>query len=285
MTMAVLVSAIMGFLFIIAFLFSIQDFEATVGSATGFPVMQIIYDCVGHAGAIVLMVMLIIACWQCGFASVAANSRMIYAFSRDNAIPSKYWHKIDLKRQSPINAVWLSVLIASLLALPALGNSTAFSAITSVATIGLYISYAVPIFAKLVNKKQFHRGPLHLGRFSEIINVISIFWICLITILFVLPPVYPIEAVSMNYACLAVGLVFLGAGGAFLVDARKWFTGPVINLSKDELEHTQLEKDRQGISNDLENSSDNEKHQVPSTASDSKIKEDKVQVSQVENAS
>lgn len=95
----------MGFLFIIAFLFSIQDFEATVGSATGFPVMQIIYDCVGHAGAIVLMVMLIIACWQCGFASVAANSRMIYAFSRDNAMPgSKYWHKIDLKRQVCNNA-------------------------------------------------------------------------------------------------------------------------------------------------------------------------------------
>lgn len=87
-------------------------------------------------------------------------------------------------------------------------------------------------------------------------------------------------------ACLAVGLVFFGAGGAFLVDARKWFTGPVINLSKDELEHTQLEKDRQGIPDDLENSSGNEKHQVPSTAgSDSKIKEDKVQVSQVENAS
>ncbi|KAG1092291.1 hypothetical protein G6F42_019237 [Rhizopus arrhizus] len=89
----------------VAFLFSIQDFEATVGSATGFPVMQIIYDCVGHAGAIVLMVMLIIACWQCGFASVAANSRMIYAFSRDNAMPgSKYWHKIDLKRQVCNNA-------------------------------------------------------------------------------------------------------------------------------------------------------------------------------------
>ncbi|KAL9537359.1 hypothetical protein MBANPS3_011844 [Mucor bainieri] len=284
------VSAIMGFLFIIAFLFSIQDFEATVGSATGFPVMQIIYDCVGHAGAIVLMVMLIIACWQCGFASVTANSRMIYAFSRDNAMPgSKYWHKIDVKRQSPINAVWLSVLIASLLALPALGNSTAFSAITSVATIGLYISYAVPIFAKLVNKKQFHRGPLHLGRFSEIINIISIFWICLITILFVLPPVYPIEAVTMNSpqldACLAVGLVFFGAGGAFLIDARKWFTGPVINLSKDELEHTQLERDRQVISNDLENSPRTEKNQASSTVSDSKIKEDKVHVSEVENAS
>lgn len=90
----------MGFCFIISFLFCIQDFETTVNSSTGFPVMQILFDSVGNAGAICLMVMLIIACWQCGFASVTANSRMIYAFSRDGAIPgSKYWHKIDVKRQ------------------------------------------------------------------------------------------------------------------------------------------------------------------------------------------
>lgn len=90
----------MGFLFILAFLFCIQDLDSTVGSSTGFPVMQIMYDCVGKTGAIVLMVFLIIACWQCGFASVAANSRMIYAFSRDGAMPgSKWWHVIDIKRQ------------------------------------------------------------------------------------------------------------------------------------------------------------------------------------------
>lgn len=161
----------MGFLFILSFLFCIQDFDATITTVTGFPVMQIMVDCVGNTGAIVLMVMLIIACWQCGFASVTANSRMIYAFSRDGAMPgSKHWHKIHAKTQVPLNAVWLSILIASLLSLPALGNSAAFTAITSVATIGLYISYAVPIFAKLVNKKQFVRGPLHLGRFSEIIG-------------------------------------------------------------------------------------------------------------------
>lgn len=90
----------MGFLFIIAFLFCIQDFQATIETTTGFPIMQIMVDSVGNTGAIVLMVMLIIACWQCGFASVTANSRMIYAFSRDGAMPgSQYWHKIDTKRQ------------------------------------------------------------------------------------------------------------------------------------------------------------------------------------------
>ncbi|KAG1177911.1 hypothetical protein G6F70_001038 [Rhizopus microsporus] len=236
---------------------AVLDLDATINSDTGFPVMQIMFDSVGSIGAICLMVMLIIACWQCGFASVTANSRMIYAFSRDGAIPGhKYWHKIDVKRQTPLNAVWLSVIVASLLGLPSLGNSTAFSAITSVATIGLYISYAVPIFAKLLNRGHFVRGPLHLGRFSDIIGIISIFWISLITILFVLPPKYPVDAVNMNYACLAVGMILLGAGGRFAIDARKWFTGPKINLPQDKLDKVDLEQDRKDIrglsSNDIE---------------------------------
>jgi amino acid transporter len=70
------------------------------------------------------MVMLIIACWQCGFASVAANSRMIYAFSRDDAMPgSKYWHKIDVKRQVNLFLVilmlhWCLIMSISRLSMP-----------------------------------------------------------------------------------------------------------------------------------------------------------------------
>lgn len=243
------VSSIMGWFFIIGFLFCIQDLDTTISTATNFPVMQIIVDCVGNSGGIVLMVMLILACWFCGFASVTANSRMIYAFSRDGALPgSKYWHAIHKKRQvrkkvlhrtsewdrganilfrrlqTPVNAVWLSVFIAAILGLPSLGNATAFSAITSVATIGLYISYAVPIAAKLLNKKQFKRGPLHLGRFSEVIGAIAVLWIAFITVLFVLPPNSPITPVNMNYACLAIGAVILGAGGEFSArDILRWW--------------------------------------------------------------
>ncbi|KAI9284868.1 amino acid/polyamine transporter I [Umbelopsis sp. AD052] len=251
MTMAIIVSGVMGWFFIIGFLFCIQDLDTTIATASGFPVMQIIVDCVGNTGGIVLMVILILACWFCGFASVTANSRMIYAFSRDGAMPgSKWWHLIDKKRQTPVNAVWLSVLVASLLGLPSLGNATAFSAVTSVATIGLYISYAIPIAAKLVNKKQFKRGPLHLGPASDVIGAIAVLWICFITILFVLPPVSPVTPVNMNYACLAIGAVILGAGGRWLVDARIWFKGPTINLSDEERVHVHLERDEQDVQAD-----------------------------------
>jgi L-asparagine transporter-like permease len=43
---------------------------------------------------------------------------MVYAFSRDGAMPlSSLWHKVN-KQEVPVNAVWLSVLISFCMALP-----------------------------------------------------------------------------------------------------------------------------------------------------------------------
>lgn len=50
-----------------------------------------------------------------------------------------------MKRKSPIRAVWLACTLSFLLALPSLGSSVAFSAATSIATIGLYISYGATL--------------------------------------------------------------------------------------------------------------------------------------------
>ena len=54
--MAIGVSAVLGWFLIIGLLFSIQDLDGVIGSATGQPVAQIFLDTVGEKGAIVLMV-------------------------------------------------------------------------------------------------------------------------------------------------------------------------------------------------------------------------------------
>ncbi|KAG5650426.1 hypothetical protein H0H81_012317 [Sphagnurus paluster] len=56
--MAIGVSAILGWFLLLGLLFSIQDLEGTLNSATGQPVTQIFLDTVGENGAIVLMVRL-----------------------------------------------------------------------------------------------------------------------------------------------------------------------------------------------------------------------------------
>ena len=54
--MAIGVSAVLGWFLLLGLLFSMQDYDATVGTATGQPVAQIFLDTVGEKGAIVLMV-------------------------------------------------------------------------------------------------------------------------------------------------------------------------------------------------------------------------------------
>ena len=47
-----------------------------------------------------------------------------------------------------------------------LGSTVAFTALTSVSTIGLYIAYGLPILMKLtLGRKRFQAGPFNLGRF------------------------------------------------------------------------------------------------------------------------
>jgi len=59
--MAIGVSAILGWFLLLSLLFSIQDYDTTVASATGQPVTQIFLDTVGEKGAIVLMVGIILS--------------------------------------------------------------------------------------------------------------------------------------------------------------------------------------------------------------------------------
>ncbi|KAJ3209512.1 hypothetical protein HDU83_004670 [Entophlyctis luteolus] len=235
--MSIVMSAMTGFLFILGLLFGMQDYTATINTATGLPIAQIILDATSKEVAIFLMVVNCVCCWFASYSCLLANSRVIYAFSRDGAIPgSKYWHVIHPTLKIPLNANWLACFLYSILAIPYIWNSTAFTAITSIATIGLYISYGIPIVCKLMNPQLFEKpGPFSLGKWSNLVGYISVVWILVISILFILPSAMPVTAVNMNYACVLVGAVLFGAGFGYLFSAKYWFDGPVINVTAEDM--------------------------------------------------
>lgn len=160
-------------------------------------------------------------------------SQPFYLFSLQPG--SRWWHTINPYAKCPLYAVWLACLVAFLLALPYLGNSTAYSAITSLSTICLYISYILPIICKLIYSKRFVRGPFHLGPLSVPINILAVIWVSFIVVLFVLPPIHPVTASTMNYASVGVGAVIIFAGLGYALSARHWFRGPVTNLDSNEI--------------------------------------------------
>ncbi|TWE15375.1 amino acid/polyamine/organocation transporter (APC superfamily) [Kitasatospora atroaurantiaca] len=233
---SVLVSLVAGWVLLLGITFAIQDYDGALASSTGVPPAQIFLDAIGASGAKLLLLIVIGAQFFCGMASVTANSRMIYAFSRDGALPgSRIWHRINPRTQTPTAAVWLATGGAFLLGAQDLWNATAYAAVTSVSVIGLYIAYVIPVFLRLRQGDAFQRGPWHLGRWSKPIGTVAVGWTVVITVLFMLPTLNPITAANFNYTPVAVAAVLGFAGVWWLASARHWFTGPKVQGSPEEL--------------------------------------------------
>ena len=222
----------------------------------------------GSGLAKMLVFIAIVGQFFCGLASVTANSRMIYAFSRDGALPgSKIWHKINKKTRTPTNSVWLGVALAAAVGTLSLyqkgGYSTAFFALTGICVIGLYISYAIPIYLRLKNP-DFQVGPWNLKGHHKLVGWTSLVWICFISILFVAPlfwPFWPIWGDDNNILDAdgnpsgfykVNNFNFTGplilAAALFVVlywqfSGKKWFTGPKVQGTPEELRAIERELD------------------------------------------
>ena len=232
--MSVGVSAVFGFFLIISLLFSIQDFSGTVTSTVGQPVTQILVDVFGDKGAIALMTLIILCVWHAGLFSLTSNSRMMFGFARDGGLPH-FFTTVDAKFQAPIRTIFLAGFLAFLLAIPSLGSSVAFSAATSIATIGLYISYGVPILMGMLYPSNFIKGPFNLRYASRWIALVACLWIAFITIVFCLPELNPVTSQTLNYTPVAVGIVATWAFGSWFLWARRWFTGPIRQIEAEQM--------------------------------------------------
>jgi len=247
---SVVISVIFGYILLLGVWHAVQgakgfDSALSFQLATGNVAApaQIFFDAVGKSWAIFLLLIVIGAEFFCGMASVTANSRMIYAFARDGAIPGhRFWHKINKRTRTPTNSIWFAAVGAWILVAPAywLGSIVAYFAVTSIAVIGLYIAYVTPTFLRLRAGDAFRPGPWNLGKWSKPVGTIAVAWTVFICIMLMLPQLSPgglglkkIDA--FNYAPVAVLIVIGFAGIYWLTSAHKWFKGPKVMGTPEEL--------------------------------------------------
>ena len=248
---SVVISVIFGFILLVAMNVGITPdkifTDATTGApvdgythalqtATGVPPVQIWIDAVGQSLGMFVLLVVIGAQFFCGMSSVTANSRMIYAFARDGAIPaSSVWHRINKRTRTPTNSIWLAAIGAFILGLPYLYSSVAYFAITSIAVIGLYVAYIAPVFLRLLAGDKFQEGPWTLGRWSRPIGIVATIWVAFIFVLFMLPQAFPITIQSFNYTPVVFLVVLGGATLWYVVSAKNWFKGPKVQGTPEEL--------------------------------------------------
>jgi amino acid transporter len=160
--------------------------------------------------------------WLCGLASITSMARMWYAFARDDGMPGARL----LKRVHPglRTPVW-SIVVTSALAVLISVYAAAFTVVTSISTIALYLAYAIPVYLNWRNRRRGAgeyttraTAPWSLGRFGPAINVVALVWVAFISVIFALPPN---ELVLWTMLLLAALLALY-----WTLSARTRFVGP-----------------------------------------------------------
>ena len=238
-------SAIGGYILLMAFLFAatktdvISSFDPAVNPFGGGSVIAVLYTALG-GGALFKLVMIITTAGQifCVTACLTSCSRMMYAFSRDGAVPGgNLWKKVN-NHHVPVNAVLASAVGGVVLTLPALwksptGAPTAFYAVVSVCVISLYLAFMIPIYLRLKAGSSFRPGVWTLGSKYKWMCTLAVAEIAIISIYFILPFSPAGTPGNKDFTWTAVNYAPLITGGALIIlwiwwhlSAKKWFTGP-----------------------------------------------------------
>ena len=117
-----------------------------------------------------------------------------------------------------------------------IGSAIAFHGLTSLALIGHYASYLLPITLlvfRRFGRKEVPWGPWRLGRWGLPINLFAMAYSILLIVFMVLPPYQPVNAGNMNYASLIFGAAMLMSIVLWFVYGRKAYWGPVREVIED----------------------------------------------------
>jgi amino acid transporter len=184
LVMALAVSSVVGYLLLIALTLSINNIYFTLNasdaSGNSIPaVISILVVALGERAGNLFSGLAAMAMWFCGLSAVTWSSRVIWAFARDDGLPaSGLWKRVSHTHSTPVYAIWLCVIAAFLGAV----YSKAYPVVTSISTIGLYISYVIPVFLHL-RAGKIERGPWHLGGYSKAINVVAVLWVIFLSVI------------------------------------------------------------------------------------------------------
>jgi len=247
--LSVAVSAIVGFVFLLALVLHLPDLSPLFGQlddpalysqyyfGDNAAVVFILKENLGEGLGGIFGGAIAIAMSFCGLSSVASAGRMLYAFSRDDGIPGSGWlKKVSHRFRTPANALTAMVVGAFLLAVVAFvaGGGTAIVIVTAISTIFLYAAYGMVIYLGATTSEWLDHRVWSLGRFSKPIAWLAVGWVLVLMVLFSWPTSGNIS-ITFMLGVVALLLIYYFAFG------RRNFKGP--QSMGDSAELTEIERE------------------------------------------
>jgi len=232
-------SAIGGWILLLSFLFAVQS-PAGVNKGGGGVAVIFSQALTSKWGGAVLFISAMGQLF-CTMACMTSCSRMLFAFSRDGAVPaSKTWSKLS-KNRVPVAGVILTVVVSLILTSPALipvnvggvPSPIAFFAVVSIGVIGLYWCFSIPIWHRWRLGDKFQTGEWNLGSKYKWLCVVALLDTVLVTFMAFMPTTsFGVPGMSgfswkfVNYTILVVPAAMIFLWAYWHLSVKKWFTGP-----------------------------------------------------------
>ena len=196
MVMSVIWSALFGYLFLASFVLMIPDMDQA--AAQGWNVFFWAFDQQVSPGIKEFVYLVIfVAQFLCGLATVTSVSRMIFAFSRDGGLPaSSALAKVSPRFRTPVAAIWTGSVLAVLFvwgsSIVSVAGTSAYTIVVSCTVIFLFISFTVPIVLGMMawgTPKWDKMGPWNMGKgLFMLFGALSVISMILIFVIGIQPP-------------------------------------------------------------------------------------------------
>lgn len=237
MTWGLILNAVVTFGFSICLLYCMGDVNQVIGTKTGYPIIQILYNITkSKAAACVMTCFFIFPGTIAFFNGLASVSRLTWAFARDEGLPfSSFFAQVSPRHKIPLRALYLVCALIALIALINIGSQTAYTAVLSLASVTHLVSYIIPIFFVLLKRIRepgtIEWGPFHMGRWGIPVNIWALCYSIYCAIFNVFPEIMPVTAANMNYAGPVLGFICVLAMIDWFVRGRRNWQGPRVRIA------------------------------------------------------
>jgi amino acid transporter len=228
-------NGLMAIVFLIVYVFSIDDVDAAINDPTGYPFIYVFKSAMNTAGvnALTIIVLFIVTAANINFG--ASTARQTFAFARDKGLPGWRWiSKVDREKEIPANAVLVTSAFTILLSLINIGSETAFNAIISLQVVSLMCTYATSISCVLYRRiKHPDLMPVarwSLGKWGVPINIIGFLYSVYSFFWSFWPGSKTTTAEDFNWAIVIFLCVFALCLVMYYVKGRKIYEGPVTSV-------------------------------------------------------
>ncbi|GKZ23629.1 hypothetical protein AbraIFM66951_009906 [Aspergillus brasiliensis] len=245
MLLALMINGATGFAILIAFLFTAGDLLKIVESSASYPFMYMLASSTGSQGAAVVLSSMMAILQACaGLAGISSGSRMLWSFSREQAIPGWRWvRQVNQRTLVPFHSTLVVVVAAGLLSLINIGSAVVLNIILSLVLEAFFASYMISLSLLLYRRLRgdltepgqgggvLNWGPFRVkGWLGTANNIFAIAYSIIMMFFGCWPPENHPDPEKINYSIVIFAGVTLISIIYYVGWARKHYQGPLAEL-------------------------------------------------------